>query len=100
MRLCCVQETKVIPLTTKKRKRSKAESTGDDSAIGQQKDDSAIGQQNAAVEPFRVTNCFSEVRVTIGVGRNHVVRRMVAAADLPCMELHRSQVWFPFCLLG
>lgn len=40
-----------------------------------------------------VTRFMSDVRVRIRIGKNHIVRRLVAAAGLPCLELHRSMVW-------
>jgi hypothetical protein len=39
-----------------------------------------------------VRRITSDVRVRIRIGKNHIVRRLVAAAGLPCLELHRSMV--------
>lgn len=43
-------------------------------------------------EPFEKSTTISVVRVTVAIGRNRVVRRLLAAAGLPVFGLHRVQI--------
>lgn len=43
-------------------------------------------------DPIEVSTTISVVRITVAVGRNRVVRRLLAAAGLPVYGLHRVQI--------
>ena len=43
-------------------------------------------------EPIEKSTTISVVRVTVAIGRNRVVRRLLTAAGLPVYALHRVQI--------